>query len=165
MNNLGEKEDRDLEGAASEAAPSQIIEAIRLVRAELYVGPLPPPEMMREYEDILPGASERIFVQFEEQGRHRRRIEADRLQTAKWQSLLATVTGTVIAILALWIGREFVREGESAWAFALVVLTITMLCGVFVIGKYLTKVELHMRSELVPNDAQPQLPPDTTNTS
>jgi uncharacterized membrane protein len=38
-------------------------------------GPLPPPAALDEFNRIVPGGAERIFVQFEEQGRHRRDLE------------------------------------------------------------------------------------------
>ena len=38
-------------------------------------GPLPPPEMLKGYESVLKGASERIFAMAEKQQEHRMHIE------------------------------------------------------------------------------------------
>ena len=40
-------------------------------------GPLPPPEMLAQYEEILPGAAERILSMAERQAEHRQKMERD----------------------------------------------------------------------------------------
>ena len=40
-------------------------------------GPLPPPEMLAQYEEILPGAAERILSMAERQAEHRQKLEWD----------------------------------------------------------------------------------------
>ena len=40
-------------------------------------GPLPPPEMLAQYEEILPGAAERILSMAERQAEHRQKMEQD----------------------------------------------------------------------------------------
>ena len=44
--------------------------AQRITVSERYEGPLPRPDHLREYEDILPGAAERIFSSSERQLEH-----------------------------------------------------------------------------------------------
>jgi uncharacterized membrane protein len=48
--------------APDNPAPSKTKLIDMQVRAELHAGPLPPPSVMAEYERIMPGASDRIFV-------------------------------------------------------------------------------------------------------
>lgn len=52
-------------------------EVRREVRQELsfYKGPLPPPAMLKQYEEVLPGLAERIVKSFEAEGPHRRAME------------------------------------------------------------------------------------------
>lgn len=40
-----------------------------------FTGPLPPPGLLRSYEDACPGAAQRLIAMAEEQGTHRRRLE------------------------------------------------------------------------------------------
>ena len=40
-----------------------------------FEGPLPPPALLREYDEIVPGFARRLLEEFETQGVHRRRIE------------------------------------------------------------------------------------------
>jgi uncharacterized membrane protein len=39
------------------------------------IGPLPDPETLQRYEEILPGAAERIFKSFELESQHRRELD------------------------------------------------------------------------------------------
>ncbi len=49
--------------------------AVRYQRAELYAGPLPHPDTLSKFEQILPGAADRILKQAEAQTQHRIEIE------------------------------------------------------------------------------------------
>src|SRR5258708_15838791 len=40
-----------------------------------FAGPLPPPGLLKGYEEVCPGAAQRIFAMSESQGTHRRAIE------------------------------------------------------------------------------------------
>lgn len=40
-----------------------------------FEGPIPPPALLREYDNILPGAAERIIAMAENEGRHRQALE------------------------------------------------------------------------------------------
>ena len=42
---------------------------------ETFLGPLPPPEILAQYEQILPGSAERIMVMAENQAEHRQSLE------------------------------------------------------------------------------------------
>ncbi|MDQ3512236.1 MAG: DUF2335 domain-containing protein [Chloroflexota bacterium] len=45
------------------------------VRAELFSGPLPHPDTLAGYENILTGAADRIFTRWEMQSEHRQKLE------------------------------------------------------------------------------------------
>ena len=50
--------------------------------AQQYSGPIPPPEILHRFDQIIPGAAERILVMAEENGRHQREIEKAALTLA-----------------------------------------------------------------------------------
>ena len=52
--------------------------------SERYAGPLPPPKYLAAYEEVLPGAAERLLKQVETEQKHRHKLElkeADRQET------------------------------------------------------------------------------------
>lgn len=54
--------------------------SLRQVGFAAYRGPLPPPELMERYEQVLPGTAERLLRMVEAEGEHRRELEAKHLQ-------------------------------------------------------------------------------------
>ena len=71
--------------------------AIQRMHVELqsFAGPLPHPEILERYEQVFQGSSERIFTQFEEQGRHRRKIES----RVVWQNTASAFAGQVMGFV------------------------------------------------------------------
>ena len=51
---------------------------------ELFSGPLPHPEHLREYENILPGSADRVIRMAEDQAKHRQSLEQTVVQTLNW---------------------------------------------------------------------------------
>jgi uncharacterized membrane protein len=45
-----------------------------------FEGPIPPPNLLREYDAIVPGAAERILAMAENEGRHRHALESNAIQ-------------------------------------------------------------------------------------
>lgn len=93
----------DNELATSEAAASansQSKEAYLIaqeIRSE-FSGPLPHPEILARYEEILPGAATRIFEMAEEQALHRRYMEKNSLTLAGRDAFLGIILGFIIAL-------------------------------------------------------------------
>jgi len=59
----------ELSAEVLESLPEEIREVV--LQAASFSGPLPPPPMFREYEDVLPGAGDRILSMAERQAAHR----------------------------------------------------------------------------------------------
>src|SRR5437773_2627905 len=45
------------------------------IRAQVTSGPLPSPDILREYDLLVPGAAERFIARFEKQSEHRMHLE------------------------------------------------------------------------------------------
>jgi uncharacterized membrane protein len=56
----------------------------QIAKFSMTSGPLPPPDMLEEYERILPGAAKRIFERADEEADHRREMDRRALETA-WE--------------------------------------------------------------------------------
>ena len=88
---------------------AKIISATRQeTRIEEFSGPLPRPQTLKEYDEIIPNGAERIMSMAEEQSRHRRDMEALMIRgnvrsqrhglTASFTlNLTALVSGTFLA--------------------------------------------------------------------
>lgn len=113
--------------AASPREISARREELLAFRGELFVGPLPHPDLLAGYEDACPGAAERILVMAEKQGDHRRKLE-EKIVDGR---IIALKRGQVLAFtLALFvsgIGGYLLAQGQSLTGFGSLLLGLTSL--------------------------------------
>lgn len=79
-----------------------------------YSGPLPPPAVLREFEQILPGSAERIFAQFEKQSEHRRTLESSAIANEITQSRRGTNCAFILGLVGLGVAAFFAYMGHPA---------------------------------------------------
>lgn len=84
-----------------------------------YSGPLPPPELLAQYDEIVPGAARQIIDSFHDQTAHRISIEKNVIDADVWKSKLGLVAGFVIALVGLVIAWDLGRNGHE-WAAAVI---------------------------------------------
>ena len=66
-----------------------------------FSGPIPPPNILRQYEDILPGATDRILTMAEAQSKHRQHMEKTVVEGDTKRSAQGLWAGTVIVLATL----------------------------------------------------------------
>lgn len=67
-------------------------------KVEISSGPLPPPEVLKQYETIMPGATNRIFEMAEEEASHRRKVKEDCVRIESRDSLLGIIFAACLCI-------------------------------------------------------------------
>lgn len=100
--------------------------------------PLPPPAVFREYEALLPGATQRLFNLHEEQVNHRIEMEQQMAPTVRkahlrgqWMSYSLALTALVLSgVMAVW-GRGVV----AGLVAGLVIVPIAGLAAVLITGR------------------------------
>ena len=110
-----------------------------LIEASAWAGPLPEPDTLREYDQVLPGAAERILKMAEDQQKHhhdqdRRQLEmySTALQADSRRSNLGLVAGLSVTLLGLGGGIYLVYAGHD-WADGIIAgLNLASVAGVFV---------------------------------
>lgn len=110
-----------------------IMQAFACIRQETFSGPLPPPDMMRSYGDIIPDAPQRILTMAEKQTQHRIECEKAIVDTSKRESILGLVFGFIIAILTLAAAVYLGMNGHDVLAGA-IPTSVAALAAVFVIN-------------------------------
>ncbi|MEG0783639.1 DUF2335 domain-containing protein [Carnobacterium sp.] len=65
----------DLESLPKEEKEKAILQLQMQTTRMHYKGPMPPPEILRGYDDVVPGAADRIIVMTETQQKHRIELE------------------------------------------------------------------------------------------
>ena len=127
-----------------------------------WAGPIPPPDELRQYDDLIPGAAERIMRMWEAQASQRiqaenrridqddrriaqddRRIQQDdrrieiegkRVQVESKRGYLGLAFGFAISLLLIAIGAYVVVWGNPWVGVAIIGVDIAAIAGIFVYG-------------------------------
>lgn len=70
-----------------------------IMRIQSFSGPIPPPEIMQGYENILKGSADRILSMAENQATHRMEIEKSVVKRSLNQKTLGLIMGSVILVI------------------------------------------------------------------
>lgn len=70
-------------------------------KIEGYAGPVPSPQMLREYDDIVPGLADRLISVFEQQAKHRMGLEDKVVQDNSHRANLGLWFGFILGAMAI----------------------------------------------------------------
>ena len=113
----------------------------------IWMGPIPPPEILAGYEKALNGAADRILAMAETQQKHRHEMESKVLDSHIARSQQGLWCGLVVAIGGLSVSAFSIYWGYSTAGVLLGSGTLASLVGVFVYGKREQKEELNAKKE------------------
>lgn len=133
-------------------APSEVIEPkelpkrqeqgrIQIRRAELFVGPLPHPDLLAQYDKIVPNGADRIMCMAEKQMQHRLDIQSRLLDSDIRSSDRGLIFGFVIAITIIAGGFGLIIAGYEGLGIAAVIAPLVSIVGVFVYTRQTRKRE------------------------
>ena len=98
--------------------------------ASFYLGPLPPPIILKQYEEAEKGAANRIITLTEDEAKHRRVTET-RLILVHFAGILFAF---LITIFIIGLGAHVILQGHSVAGTLLCGAGVTGLIGTFVHG-------------------------------
>ena len=109
--------------------------------AEFMTGPLPPPHLLRGYEEIVPGSANRIIEMAERQSKHGPELERTIVRSDSVRGHLGLAGGFVLSATVIGGGIYLIASGHD-WAEAtLIGLNLVGLAGVFVYGSTVSRDE------------------------
>ena len=134
--------------AVPESKKEEVKEALMIIRSEMYSGPIPPPEALARYEEIQPGAADRILKMAEKQQEHRMALETKAIGGQVDQSKRGQIFGFIAIFLCIGAAVFFAVVCNMT-KFAATFLTVTMviLVGLFLTGKNVMKKDLEEKSK------------------
>jgi uncharacterized membrane protein len=112
-----------------------------------FSGPLPHPEILQRYNDIHPGAAERIIRMAEEQGAHRRHLEKTAISAHAFTERLGPILGFIVAMTAVVGGIWLLSKGLRIEGLTSILGTVAALAGVFIYGKSQQTKELQSKTD------------------
>jgi uncharacterized membrane protein len=126
-----------------------------------FSGPLPPPEYLAKYEQVLAGSANRIIRMAEQQSSHRQHLEKIAIESnadiQKWGLACAFIIAMTAIVGGIWLSFR----GMSGAGLTSIITALAALVGVFVYGKHQQNAELKEKSEELsqaPASPTPELP-------
>lgn len=107
------------------------------IAAASFSGPLPPPQILEDYNRIVPGSANRIIAMAERQADHRRRLEAQVISSDVTNSRIGLLCGLVIGLGGLVAATIIAIYGNPQAGVGMGLVTLASLVSVFVYGSRL----------------------------
>lgn len=127
------------------SAPEQNSKSDEESRIELFQsfsGPLPPPAVLRQYEEICPGCADRLIKAFEAEGSHRREIETrmvdSNIESARSQfreARLGQILAFLISVAFLIAGSYTALSGHPWIGGIFGTMGLSSIAGTFIVGR------------------------------
>jgi uncharacterized membrane protein len=105
-------------------------DVVRILAERAFSGPLPPPEILAQYNHAAPEGGNRIMKMAEDQSAHRRQIERR-----------GQIFAFLLAFLAIAGGIGLIADGKSAEGLVPLVAALGGLLGVFIYGEIQSRKE------------------------
>ena len=102
--------------------------------SQSFSGQLPPPDILRQFDEVVPGAAERIIKMAEDQSTHRRELEKKVIDSDITRSKWGQILGFIIAISGLVVSAIVAVYGSALAGGIIGVGTLASLVGVFMYG-------------------------------
>src|SRR3989344_3489230 len=102
------------------------------IERNYHSGPLPAPETLQKYNQILPGLADRIVKMAENQSIHRQKLESRVVWFDGFRSTLGLFFGFAIAIGGIVAGAYLIANGHSAEGLASILVPSGAIVGAFV---------------------------------
>lgn len=106
-----------------------------------FSGPLPPPEVLENYDKVYPGAAKIIIEMAQKQSSHRQELEKSVITSDIKNSRLGLYFGFIIGLVGIVAGAIIISTGQAIAGGFLSTISIGSLVGTFVYGSQGRKKE------------------------
>lgn len=125
-----------IENQPSEVQEEVVNELIaQRIESMTYSGPIPHPQLLKEFNDVIPNGADRIMTMAETQSRHRITLEEKVVNANNRDSLLGVVFAGVIALLIVLGAIFLIYNNKDIQGFGLLISSSVMYIGVFLKSK------------------------------
>ena len=95
---------------------------------------MPPPEQLRQYNEVLPGAAERMLALVEKQQAHRHSLETKMVDSDVRRTWMGMWMGMTVVIVTVAAGTLLAWHDKQVIGGLVAGLPLVALVGVFVYG-------------------------------
>lgn len=106
-----------------------------IISQSSFRGPLPPPSMLREYNEIVVNGAERIMARSEKEQAHRHEMQRKTVTGAIEKDKRGQWMAFAITVFILLIATVFAWRGNTVFAGTLITVDLIGLASVFIMGR------------------------------
>jgi uncharacterized membrane protein len=106
-----------------------------------YSGPIPPPNVLAQYNDIIPDGANRIMKMAERQGEHRERLEWEVIRSNVSAQKMGAIFAFIIVMTAICLGSYLILRGKSIFGLIQMLAVVGAVAAMFVYSKETQKKE------------------------
>lgn len=111
------------------------------MQAEHFSGPIPPPQLLEQYNKLVPSFAERFMAMAEKQTDHRRDLEATVVKTRIRNETRAMYLAFVLSLVFGAGAFYLILTGYGAMGISLIIADIVALAAIFITGRVIQRKE------------------------
>jgi uncharacterized membrane protein len=100
-----------------------------------FSGPLPPPELLKSYNEAFPGCAERVVAMAERQSRHRQELERLVVEANCQAQRRGQYFAFILALIVITGGVYLLASGKSIEGFSAIILALASLVTTLIYGR------------------------------
>ena len=100
-----------------------------------FSGPLPPPGVLAQYNDVIPNGAERLMVMAEKQSAHRESLEAKVVAANVASQARGSHYAFIICLVTIIGGFVLIGMSKNIYGISAVIASLATLATVFVVAK------------------------------
>ena len=112
----------------------QVLQIVKMVATQ-YQDPIPPPEMLSQYNNVITDGAERIFMIFEKQSTHRIDTETKIVKHDIIQSYLGMIFAAILSMTIIIGGMILIYNNKEISGFGTLFSGLAALVGTFIYSR------------------------------
>jgi uncharacterized membrane protein len=128
------------------------------ISASQFSGPLPPPELLKGYNEAFAGCAERVVAMAEAQSRHRQALENRVIDSNCANETRAQWFAFILALVVIVGGVYLLAMGKSVQGFSAIILAVGSLAGALIYGRTEQRKERSRKLQSLPSQPKPSPP-------